>query len=145
MAKFTIRLSSPRPAAATFARLLDWDAHSSAIPFTRLRHVGQPALGQRFVARTGIGPLGFDDPMRVELLRPPAGDGPDDLPGVVEVTKTGNVIAGRVRWTVAGAGEGSSVEWRQDLQVPWLPRMLDPVVGLVGRLAYRTGLARLLR
>lgn len=40
---------------------------------------------------------------------------------------------------------GSVVEWQQELTIPWLPRLADPVVGLVGRLAYRAGLRRLLR
>ena len=145
MADFVIRAGSSLPASACFERLVDWDAHSSAIPFTRLAHEGEARVGQRFVARTGLGPLGFDDPMTVEVLRPPAGDRPDDLPGLVEVTKHGRVISGRVRWTVTPAAAGSQVEWTQRLVVGWLPRWLDPVVGWVGRIAYGSGLARILR
>lgn len=141
MAEFTIVLSSPRPAPETFARLVDWDAHTAAIPFTRLHHDGDPRLGQRFVARTAIGPWGFDDPMEVQLLRRPAGN----LPGVVEVVKSGRVIGGRVRWTVTPAATGSTVEWRQRITLGRLPAVLDPIVGLVGRLAYGAGLRRLVR
>jgi hypothetical protein len=145
MAEFTITRASSRPAGATFARLVDWDAHSAAIPLTRLSHTGTPGRGQRFVARTGWARWGFDDPMEVELLRPPTGDRPGDLPGLVEVRKTGRVVAGTVRWTVTPAPGGAVVEWRQVLRIPWLPRWLDPLVGVAGRVAYAAGLRRLLR
>ncbi len=143
MAEFVLTVSSSRPAAVQFAHLVDWDAHSAAIPLTRLRHDGRPRRGQEFVARTGLGPLGFDDPMRVELYRPPAGDAPGDLPGVVEIAKSGPVVGGRVRWTVTPVAGGSVVEWHQLLSIPWLPRWADPLVGVVGRLAYSAGLRRL--
>ena len=144
MAEFLIRAESPRPATACFARLVDWDALSAAIPLTRLRHEGRPRVGQRFVARTGLGRLGFDDVMAVEVLNPPAGDAVGASPGVVEVVKTGRVIGGRVRWTVTPLESGAAIEWRQNLTIAWLPRWLDPLVGWVGRLAYREGLRRLL-
>ncbi len=145
MADFVIRARSPLPASACFERLVDWDAHSAAIPLTRLQHEGDARLGQLFVARTGIGRLGFDDPMVVELLRPPAGDQPGDLAGSVVVAKQGRVIGGRVRWTVTPTEDGSEVEWTQHLVVDWLPRWVDPVVGALGRIAYGTGLRRILR
>lgn len=145
MAHFTIRSSTSRPARDCFARLTDWDAHSAAIPLTRLAHSGPALVGQRFVARTGLGLLGFDDPMVVKLLRPPGGDEPGDLPGVVEVAKLGKVIGGRVRWTVTPTPGGADVAWEQHLVVGWLPRWLDPLVGLLGRAAYGTGLRRILK
>ena len=143
MAEFAIDVESRQLAGEVFARLTDWDAHSAAIPLTRLRHTGDPAVGQRFVARTGTSLLGFDDPMEVRVLAPPAGDAPGDPSGQVEVVKLGRVIAGRVRWTVCPSATGSVVEWRQELTVPWLPRFADPLVGRVGRAAYRSGLRRL--
>lgn len=145
MADFVIRASTPLGASACFDRLVDWDAHSAAIPLTRLEHQGVARVGQRFNARTGLGPLGFDDPMVVELLGRPAGESPGDLPGVVEVVKQGRVISGRVRWTVTPTATGSEVEWTQHLAVGWLPRWLDPVVGTMGRIAYGAGLRRILR
>jgi len=144
VADFVIRASSPLPASVCFEKLVDWDAHSAAIPLTRLQHDGDVRLGQRFVARTGVGPLGFDDPMQVELLRRPTGDNADALPGVVEVAKQGRVIGGRVRWTVTPTPTGTEVEWAQQLTIGWLPRWLDPVVGVFGRIGYGLGLRRLL-
>jgi hypothetical protein len=145
MADFVIRASTPLTASACFDRLVDWDAHSAAIPLTRLEHEGVARLGQRFTARTGVGRLGFDDPMVVELLRRPAGESPGDLPGEVEVAKQGRVIGGRVRWMVTPTAAGSEVEWTQHLVVGWLPRWLDPMVGALGRGAYGAGLRRILR
>ena len=145
MPEFVIVRESPRPASEVFARLVDWDAHSAAIPLTRLHHDGEPRRGQRFVARTGVGVLGFDDPMEVELFRRPSGDLPDDLPGLVEVVKRGRVIGGRVRWTVSPTRGGSRVEWRQQFRLGRLPRLFDPLVGALARASYAAGLRRLLR
>lgn len=145
MARFAIVMDSRQPARQVFAQLTDWDAHSEAIPLTRLEHSGEPMVGQRFVARTGTAALGFDDPMEVRTLIAPLGDAPGDPGGQVEVVKLGRVIAGRVSWTVRPTPTGSHVEWSQELTVPWLPRWADPLVGRVGRAAYRAGLRRLLR
>lgn len=145
MAEFTIHLMSPHPAGATFRGLVDWDAHSSAIPLTRLQHRGAPAVGQQFVARTGVGGWGFDDPMQIVRFEAPEGDRPGVRPGSVEVVKTGRVLHGRVAWTVTPTGTGSRVDWHQNLTVPWLPNWLDPLIGAIGEAAYRAGLRRLLR
>ncbi len=143
MAEFSITTGVAAPASEVFSRLVDWDAHSATIPFTRLHHDGPARVGQRFVARTGVGRLGFDDPMEVRLLRRPAGDRPGDAAGVAEVAKSGRVVAGRVRWTVTPTSSGARVDWEQQIVIPWLPRQLDPFVGLVGRAAYGAGLRRL--
>lgn len=136
MAEFVVRLRSPLGARACFAAVADWDAHQAAIPLTRLIHDGEPRVGQRFVARTGVGPVAFDDVMVVQAFVPPESDSPGTAPGVGEVVKTGRVVAGRVRWTVTPVPDGSAVEWAQTLTIPWLPRLLDPIVGLIGRRAY---------
>ena len=144
MAEFRIVQDVAAPAGSVFDRLVDWDAHSAAIPLTRLHHDGVAVVGQRFVARTRVGRIGFDDPMELQLLRRPAGDRPGEVEGVVEVAKTGRVVTGRVRWTVTPTETGARVEWVQQLTVGWLPRFLDPVVGVVSRAAYGAGLAGLL-
>lgn len=144
MAQFTIVMRSPQPATQVFALLTDWDAHTAATPLTRLEHTGDPLVGQRVVARTGVAVFGFDDPMEVRAIRAPAGDAPGDPGGHVEMAKLGRVIGGWVRWTVTAAPTGTVVEWTQKLTVPWLPGWADPVVGRAGRVAYRAGLRRLL-
>lgn len=144
MADFVIRAASPLPARACFDHLVDWDAHSAAIPLTTLQYDGEPRLGQRFVARTGVGRIGFDDIMVVDLYRPPTGDQPGALPGVVEITKQGRVVGGTVGWTVTPTPAGCDVTWTQHLVIGWLPRWMDPLVGTIGRRAYGLGLRRLL-
>ena len=139
MADFVLHARSTLPAPACFDRLVDWDAHSAAIPFTTLTYEGVARVGQRFVARTGWRRLGFDDPMVVEALQPPQGD----QPGVVAISKHGRVIGGTVGWTVTPSDTGSEVTWTQHLTIPWLPHWLDSLVGAVGRSAYGMGLRRL--
>ncbi len=143
MADFVIRAASPLPARACFDHLVDWDAHSAAIPFTKLQYEGAPRVGQRFVARTGWGRLGFDDIMVVDELRPPAGNEPGDTPGLVAITKHGRLVGGTVGWTVSPTATGSDVTWTQHLVITWLPRWMDPLVGAIGKRAYGMGLRRL--
>lgn len=144
MADFVLHAASPLPARAAFGRLVDWDRHSAAIPFTRLTHDGVPRVGQRFVARTGWGRIGFDDVMVVDVLEAPGGDQPGDVPGRVTITKHGRIVAGTVGWKVAPLAAGSDVTWTQHLVIPWLPHWLDPLVGAIGSRAYGMGLRRLL-
>jgi hypothetical protein len=144
MADFTLRVVTPLPARVAFARLVDWDRHTAAIPFTTLSYEGEARPGQGFVARTALGRLGFDDLMVVELLRPPTGDRPGDVPGLVEVSKHGHVLGGSVRWTVTPLMSGSRVEWAMHLVVSPLPRFADPLVRAIGRLLYGLGLRRIL-
>ena len=144
MADFVLHAASPLPARTVFERLVDWDRHSAAIPLTRLQHDGAPRAGQRFVARTGVGRVGFDDVMVVDVLDPPSGDQPGEVPGRVTITKHGRVVGGTVGWEVAPTTTGSAITWTQHLVIPWLPRFMDPLVGAVGSRAYGMGLRRLL-
>ena len=43
-----------------FSRLTDWQRHGDVVPLTSVR-----LTDTGFVARTGLGPVGFDDPMEV--------------------------------------------------------------------------------
>lgn len=144
MADYVLRVSSRLGARECFAILSDWDAHEAVIPLTRLIHDGTPRVGQPFVARTGVGPLCFDDSMEVTALQAPSGDVPGDLPGLCEVAKVGRVVGGRVRWKVVPVATGSQVEWTQTLTIPWLPASFDGLVGAVGRRAYGLALRRIL-
>jgi hypothetical protein len=115
MADFVIHAASPLPARACFDQLVDWDAHSAAIPFTRLQYDGERRVGQRFVARTGWGPIGFDDVMVVDALQPPKGDQPGDEPGAVAISKHGRDVGGTVGWTVTPTATGSESPGRSTL------------------------------
>lgn len=144
MAHFDLHLRSPLPADVAWARVLDLRAHTAVIPFTtlsgdQLEAAGLTA-GSRFVARTALGPLGFDDVMVIESVTQPTADSA----GRARIRKDGKVIAGFIDLTVSPSGSGSTVDWSQQIAVRRVPRLADRVVALVARTAYGTTLRRLL-
>ncbi|GAB3887484.1 SRPBCC family protein [Terrabacter terrigena] len=145
MARFTVEFETELPAAEAWRRLLDLRAHTAVIPLTTLSGAVLTAdglvPGSRFVARTGVGPVGFDDRMVVDQIIPPHSGGA----GSARIRKEGNVVRGEIDLTVAPAGQGSRVHWEQVIRVRPVPAVLDPVVARVARLAYATTIRRLLR
>lgn len=143
MSEFVIRLESEHPPAVAWARMWDLERHTATIPLTRVA-LDAPAVelaeGAGFTGRTSLGPLGFDDTMRVLVWEPPSASG-----GRAVVTKTGAVIAGRIEATFAPSGGGKTqITWRQDVQLPWLPSRLSWAEGLAARVA-APGYRRVLR
>ncbi|MFI1393767.1 SRPBCC family protein [Streptomyces sp. NPDC020681] len=123
-------------------RVTDWRAHAAQVPLTSLASVtGSPTgMGTVFVVRSGLGPLGFDDPMEVVHWEPPA----DGEPGHCRLEKHGRVITGWAEIEVRPEGPGSVVVWREELGVRLLPRLLDPLVVRVGRRVFGRALDGLL-
>jgi hypothetical protein len=75
MARFRVEVPISAPVPVVWARLTDWPAHAQLAPLTTIRVVGSgDRPGSGFVARTGVGPLAFDDPMEIEEFEPPAGN-----------------------------------------------------------------------
>ena len=139
MAGFEIRLEPELPAAEAFRRILDLDAHTELIPFTIVRHHGV-AAGSRIVARTGFGPVGFDDAMVIEAYAEPGGG-----PGRCRIRKTGRWIRGEIELVVTPRGDSAcSVRWRQLIRVWGASAVADSVVGIVARVAYAYVIGRLL-
>lgn len=95
-----------------FAAVTDWRRHR--VPLTRIT-----VTDVGFTARTGIGPVGFDDPMEVTLWDPPRR---------VVLHKRGRVIRGDATIEVVEHGTGSAVTWDEDVQITGVPRWADPVV-----------------
>ncbi len=57
MIEFEFSLRCPQPARETWAKLVDVDRHTHAVPLTRLRPAGVTmAAGLEFVAETRLGP-----------------------------------------------------------------------------------------
>ena len=144
MARFEVRIDTPRPADEAWNRVLDLGLHDRLVPFTRITSGKVPATELRtraaFVARTGLGPLGFDDPMVVEeLVRPSAGSA-----GYARIRKQGKVIQGSIVVRVSPAARGSRVEWEQEISVWGVPRALGWLTARAGRAAYGMALRRLL-
>ena len=149
MHRFGIALESPLPAPAAWDRVLDLRAHSRVAPLTRITVGAVPAgnlrPGHRFIARTALGRVGFDDVMTVAEVSPPAAG----MPGRARIVKSGRVIRGEVVITVTPKDRlapdgGSTVRWDQDFALGPLSGPLGRLAASVARLAYRSALHRLL-
>ncbi|MEU0251848.1 SRPBCC family protein [Streptomyces sp. NPDC006184] len=141
---FSFERTVPLPLEETWRRLTELPRHADAVPLTRIR-VLTPAPtreGTRFVARSGVGPLTFDDVMEVTVWHPPA----DDEGGLCRLEKRGRVILGWAEIEVRpGPGGRSRVVWREELWVRFLPRAFDGVLGQVSRRMFGRAANRLLR
>ena len=144
MHRFAITLESRLPASAAWDRVLDLRAHSRVAPLTSMTSGAVAArdlrAGHRFVARTGLGPIGFDDVMTVAEIAPPA----VGAPGRARIVKSGRVIRGQVVVTVAPHDGGSSVRWEQDFSLGRLGGPLGRLAAGAARFAYGFALRRLL-
>jgi hypothetical protein len=146
MARFTVVQDVRAPATAVWAALVDWPRHGQWAPLTAVRTVTPrpDGVGAAFVARTGVGPIGFDDPMSVVVWQPPEGDDPQDRAGRCEVAKSGRVVHGRAWFTVTPLpGARARVVWDED--VTGSPRRVTRLAGPLISLAGRVGFAATLR
>ncbi|MFI8434820.1 SRPBCC family protein [Streptomyces sp. NPDC079020] len=142
MAVFRIERFTPLPAAESWRRVTDWERHGAHVPLTSVTvPTGLPtAMGTLFVARTGMGPLGFDDPMEVVRWTPPA----VGRAGVCRLEKRGSVVLGRASIDVLPTSSGSHVVWVEELHVRLLPGWGDPLLASCGRRVFGGVLDRLL-
>lgn len=141
---FSLERTVPLPLDEAWRRLTDWPRHGDVVPLTRITVVTSAPTreGTRFVARSGIGPVGFDDPMDVTLWRPPA----DGEPGLCRLEKRGRVMLGWAEIEVRpGPGGRARVVWREELSVRFLPRVFDGVVAVTARTVFGRAANRLLR
>ncbi|WP_042364151.1 hypothetical protein [Streptacidiphilus neutrinimicus] len=145
MATFLLLRTVPLTPDACFARLTDWSRHGERVPFTRVsaaRGSGR-ATGDVILARTTLGPLGFDDPMEIVTFEPPdAGRA-----GLCRLEKRGRVVRGwaefRVRPASGNVG-GAQAIWVEEIRVRGLPAVFDPLVAGVARLVFGRVLQALL-
>jgi hypothetical protein len=150
MARFTVTQPVRAPATSVWAAMVDWRRHGDWAPLTAVRVTTSPpdGVGGEFVARTGLGPLAFDDPMTVELWQPPGGNAPGDRPGRCEVVKRGRVVLGRAGFSVVPLpGDRSRVDWDEDVTVTphRVTRLAGPVLSLAGRLGFGATLRAMAR
>jgi carbon monoxide dehydrogenase subunit G len=113
------------PAEELWDYVTDWPRQSEWVPLTRVEKVdAADGLGGRFRAWTGVGPVGFWDPMTITAWeRTPRGG------GRCEVLHRGKVVRGEGEFTVEAVGPGSSrLVWAEVLVVPG---------GAAGALAWR--------
>lgn len=138
------RHTSLTPQAA-WAAVTDFAGHGRLMPLTRvLREPAapdNPGPGWRFIARTSLGPVTLDDPMRLTRWDPP---GPAGI-GLFRADKVGPVLAGWTVTLVHPAPGGSIVCWTQQLRPHfWLPRPAELLVDRIALWLYGNALDHLL-
>ncbi|MFF9753089.1 SRPBCC family protein [Streptomyces sp. NPDC014344] len=144
MATFQLERSASLPSDEAWRRLTTWSRHGEVVPLTRVTVTTPPPTGEGtvFVARTGVGPLAFDDPMEVTVWRPPTGGSP----GFCRLEKRGRVVLGWAEIEVRpGPGGRSGVVWREDVRVRFLPPACDALLARAGRAVFGRAVGRLLR
>jgi hypothetical protein len=142
MARFVTQHTSALSPMPAWRRITDWPRHGRYIPLTssRITTGGPNGVGTVFLARTGVGPLGFDDPMEIVEWVEPA----DDRPGRCRLEKRGSVMLGWAVLVVAPSPAGSRATWTEDISVAHLPGLFDPLTSLSSRLLFSRVLRRLL-
>jgi hypothetical protein len=144
MALFEISARTSLGTEEAWGRLVDWPRHADLVPLTSIRLLtAQPSgVGTVIVARTGVGPVGFDDPMEVTEWSPPA----DGEAGFCRLDKRGSVVTGWAELTVTPEpGGGSTAIWREDIHVWKLPGLFDRPTAMSSRLLFGRALRHLVR
>ncbi|WP_269855875.1 SRPBCC family protein [Streptomyces sp. RPT161] len=143
MVLFQIQRCSALPTGEAWSRLTRWERHGAHVPLTRVVVTTSPPtrVGTRFAARTGVGAIGFDDPMEVVLWDPPAGG----TCGLCRLEKRGSVVSGWATIEVRPRGTGCWIQWREDLRVRWLPSVFDRPVRWIANRVFDRVLDALLR
>lgn len=143
-----IRFTATTLATATLSRVwdtaTDWPAHSRWVPLTVVTVIEERGgLGTRFVGRTAIGPLGFNDPMTVTQWQPPM---PGGTTAFCEVTKTGRLLTGTAGFTLTAVDSMTTrIEWFEDVNIVprWLTRPLAPIVAALSAVGLRQSMRTL--
>ncbi len=125
----------PLAPAVAWERLVDWAGHGSWVPLTRV----DVADDDNFVAYSGVGPLMLEDRMRVRSREF------DGSAGEVVVDKLGPVLTGQACCRVHRDGDGTVITWHETVTVPYLPRLLAPVVGAASAAGFSLALRNMAR
>lgn len=144
MVNFQLERTAPLSPDEAWRRLTEWPRHGEVVPLTRVTVVtpGPNREGTVFVARSGLGPLAFDDRMKVTVWHPPA----EATPGLCRLEKRGRVVLGWAEIEVRpGPGGRARVVWREELRVRLLPRLFDGPLRSAARYVFGRAVNRLLR
>jgi len=128
-----VRRTVDAPVMRVWQTVTDFAAYGRWIPLTRMRtDPGPPRVGWGFGGFTGLGPVGFLDPMLLTVWEPPIDDASHARFGV---RKTGYVLTGWAEVTLEprDAGTRTQLTWSEEI-VPrpvqvgrLLARVSDPV------------------
>ncbi|MEE1764278.1 SRPBCC family protein [Streptomyces sp. SP18BB07] len=135
MVLFLLERLSRLPADRAWQLLTDWPRHADVVPLTRVTVRTPPPTGEGtvFVARSGVGPLAFDDRMEVTVWKPPGAG----APGKCRLVKRGSFVTGWAEIEVHPYGDGGSrTVWREDLRVRGLPGLFDRPLGGLARVMF---------
>jgi len=149
---FLLERVVPLPVDRAWHLLTDWQRHADVVPLTRITVTTPPptGLGTLFVARSGLGPLAFDDPMEVVTWQPPEAG----APARCRLAKHGRLVLGWAEIEVHALGDGngdgngdggSRVVWREDLSVRGLPGVFDRPLGWLARRTFGRAVDGLLK
>ncbi|MFF3751769.1 SRPBCC family protein [Streptomyces sp. NPDC002018] len=143
MSAFRIDRTTPLSPDEAWRRLTDWPAHAGQVPLTEIAVLtpGPTRVGTVFVARSGLGPARFEDPMEVVGWQPPS----PGVPGHCRLEKRGRAVTGWAEIHVVGDGPVTRVRWEEELRLRPLPRLLDTLTARAGHLVFGRAVSRLLR
>lgn len=116
---------------------VDWPRQHEWIWATRVN--GGHGAGAKVTGRTGIGPVGFTDPMVITEWDPPRR---------CVVTHTGRLVRGRGIFEVAPRGPRSQFRWIEDVQLPVPPavgKLAGRVISPIAEWGLRSSLRRFAR
>jgi uncharacterized protein YndB with AHSA1/START domain len=109
----TLQLTVDVPAdpETVFEAMTDWGRQNEWMLGTRVRTEALQGrgVGGGIAAFTGIGPIGFWDTMTITAW---------DVPRLVEVDHTGDLVRGIGIFRVERAGGGSRFVWREEVDLP---------------------------
>ena len=138
---FTVTHRFATPPRAVWDEMIDWPNHANWIPATRMEVDSEDyqVEGATFTGYTGYWKLTLVDRMKISAI-----DWDEATSrGSCEVEKLGPVLQGRAGFVVAPDGDGSSVEWFERVTVPYLPKLLAPIVNKASALGFASGMSRL--
>jgi hypothetical protein len=128
MVELTVAVEVATGQEQTWRAATDWPRQGDWIPLTTVRvtHGDGHRIGDRVVARTALGPVGFDDPMEITGWQPPHR---------CDVVHHGRVVRGTGIFTVEPSTTGGSrFVWTECLDLPF-GRAGQVAFGLVRPLA----------
>lgn len=107
----------------------DWTRQGEWIPATKVR-----TDGDQIIARTALGPIGFDDTMHVRLWEPPHR---------CETVHTGRLVRGIGIFECRPDGDGTLFVWSERVDIPGGP--IAPALWAVARKPVEVGFGYALR